>query len=904
MDALRPSKYVDMSQTRRFLGLDEEIAWETRGIPTRNMPGLKTLSDLDALIFVIKDYTTVVISVEEISLFNAANLEAVRFRFPRTFYFSENLEEKVLRKQHAERLKVLRAIVAPAATGSSTLTTVSFIPGEVDHVETSLLPVLRECWRKELSEFCATLHQNPNLRNLHISTKLSEGEGFNIDQLLNSSLEEISLPELREQGWRDLALGLATNRTLRVLTLIWDAEGMETFVQTRVSAEYEISDLTWSMCNRTLETLVIACPSEFDLQADSESLASMLLKVSCVSTFVFEYYPLEPAAKLTRLANCVRQALMDSRNVQALHLHIPFHAKDIGLILKPLLRGEDNSSPANTTLTSLVLVPDRWTKADLDAVGNMLRSNNTITQFGIRHLNPKKKLSVWNCLQHIRKSHIVEFLGRLCENSTLRTLSLRGWSVIDGKDVLNAVLGLLRIQKALDIDLIGTGLAAKNMLEHVDAQLQKNRASEVRHGSARCGSRAGSSAHHPSPSETRGSHHAMAQAHHHGSVYVTGGSSVTSASGSRSRLFTQETVISEHNEDSHPSPGLSTSTSLDKRHPDRPRERRSSPQPMYFAPFTYSQLVEATVKFQTSLGEGGFGVVYEGELPNGTKIAVKDLKLSNMSVADRERIQRSFEAEVQTLGLIHHVNLVRLLGYCTENDYHMLVYEFMANSSLDKWIFGDDPQRVLDWETRKRIAIGIARGLEYLHVGCSQAVIHLDVKPQNILLDDNLNPKLADFGIAKLLEMGEPLVTITLAQGTRAYMAPEIHQLGAVSSKTDVYSFGILLFEIIRGKRNGRELDDQDSKRFFPSWAREKFRRGRYLDAVHELKASLPLVPGFQIEEAKNLLCIAIACIHDDMDKRPDMKSVLLMLEGEKSVPSPPARIRDSISSNSHVRPR
>ena len=102
--------------------------------------------------------------------------------------------------------------------------------------------------------------------------------------------------------------------------------------------------------------------------------------------------------------------------------------------------------------------------------------------------------------------------------------------------------------------------------------------------------------------------------------------------------------------------------------------------------------------------------MYEGELPNGTKIAMKDLNLSNKSVSDRQRIQRSFAAEVKTLGLIHHVNLVRLLGYCTEDEHHMLVYEFMANSSLDKWIFGDDPQRVLDWVTRVRIAIRIARG--------------------------------------------------------------------------------------------------------------------------------------------------------------------------------------------------
>jgi hypothetical protein len=753
--ALRSNRHETMA--RHFLGSDGEIAWEIRGIATRKLVELTTLSDLDALIFKIKDYTTVVISVEEVSLFNSANQEAVRFRFPRKFFFSENLEEKAIRKQHSERLKVIRAVTAPAASGSSTLRTVSFIPGEVDHLEASLLPVLRECWRTELAEFCATLHQNPNLHNLHIATKLSEGEGFNVGQLLNSSLVEISLPELREQAWRDLALGLATNGSLRVLTLVWDAEGMEKFVQTRVSAEYD-SDVTWSMCNRTLETLVITCPSEFDVHSDSEFVASMLHKVSCVSTFVIEYYPPEPASKLTRFANHLRQALVDSPNVCALHLHIPFHAKETELILRPLIRGADHSPPANTTLTGLVLVPDRWTKADLDAVGNMLRNNNSITQFGIRHLNPKKKLPLWKCLQRIGEPEIVEFLGRLCENSILHTLSLRGWGVVDGKKVCSAVLGLLRIQKNLDIDLRGTGLASKNMLEPVEAQLHRNRGAEARHGSTWSGSQGGSS-HNPSPHETRGSHNGAAPPH----GYITSTSSVTSASASRSRLFTQETIISEHTEGSNP--GASTSTSLEN-HPDRPRRPRNIQQPMFFSSFTYSQVVDATEKFQTPLGEGGFGVVYEGALPNGTKIAVKDLRLSNLSASDQRRIQRSFEAEVQTLGLIHHINLVRLLGYCTENDHHMLLYEFMPNSSLDKWIFSDDVQRVLDWETRKRIAIGIARGLEYLHVGCSQAIVHLDVKPQNILLDANLNSKLADFGIAKLVDMEEPLVCSIFSNGS------------------------------------------------------------------------------------------------------------------------------------------
>ncbi|KAA8524010.1 hypothetical protein F0562_010559 [Nyssa sinensis] len=189
------------------------------------------------------------------------------------------------------------------------------------------------------------------------------------------------------------------------------------------------------------------------------------------------------------------------------------------------------------------------------------------------------------------------------------------------------------------------------------------------------------------------------------------------------------------------------------------------------------------------------GSVFEGTSENGTKVAVKRLDL------DVLQGREEFLAEVKTIGSVHHFNLVRLIGYCSERSNWLLVYEYMCNGSLDKWIFNQNQAQTLNWETRRQIIAGIAKGLEYLHMHCNSNMIHFDMKPQNILLDKEFNAKMSAFGLAKLIEMDQSHVS-TAVKGTPGYIAPELIHKGNVSVKVDVYSFGIVILEIICGKKN------------------------------------------------------------------------------------------------------
>ncbi|XP_031104402.1 LEAF RUST 10 DISEASE-RESISTANCE LOCUS RECEPTOR-LIKE PROTEIN KINASE-like 2.4 [Ipomoea triloba] len=211
----------------------------------------------------------------------------------------------------------------------------------------------------------------------------------------------------------------------------------------------------------------------------------------------------------------------------------------------------------------------------------------------------------------------------------------------------------------------------------------------------------------------------------------------------------------------------------------------------------------------------GYGFVYKGKLANGTFVAVKLLKELNGSGEE-------FINEVASISRTSHVNIVTLLGFCVEGDKRALLYEFMPNGSLESFIYDGKlrSDRQLEWLTLYKITIGIARGLEYLHRGCRTKILHFDIKPHNILLDEDFCPKISDFGLAKLHTTKESFVSITGARGTIGYVAPEVacRNFGAVSHKADVYSYGMMVLEIVSGRKNVEHDVDRNSEIYFPHW--------------------------------------------------------------------------------------
>uniref|UniRef100_J3KXU2 Receptor-like serine/threonine-protein kinase n=2 Tax=Oryza brachyantha TaxID=4533 RepID=J3KXU2_ORYBR len=290
--------------------------------------------------------------------------------------------------------------------------------------------------------------------------------------------------------------------------------------------------------------------------------------------------------------------------------------------------------------------------------------------------------------------------------------------------------------------------------------------------------------------------------------------------------------------------------------------------------YSYAQIKKATGNFSDKLGEGGFGSVFRGTLPGSTTaVAVKNLK--GLGYAEKQ-----FRAEVQTVGMIRHTNLVRLLGFCVKGNRKLLVYEYMPNGSLDAHIFSEKSS-LLSWQVRYWIALGIARGLAYLHEECKDCIIHCDIKPENILLDGEFHPKIADFGMAKLLGRGFN-AALTTIRGTRGYLAPEWIYGQPITKKADVYSFGIVLLEIISGRRSTVAMKF-GSHRYFPSYAAAQVNEGDVLCLLDSrLKGDA------NVEELDITCRVALWCIQDGESDRPSMGQVVRMLEGVVDTEIPP----------------
>lgn len=269
------------------------------------------------------------------------------------------------------------------------------------------------------------------------------------------------------------------------------------------------------------------------------------------------------------------------------------------------------------------------------------------------------------------------------------------------------------------------------------------------------------------------------------------------------------------------------------------------------------------------IGEGGYGIVYYGVLADNTRIAIKNL-LNNRGQAEKE-----FKVEVEAIGRVRHKNLVRLLGYCVEGAYRMLVYEYIDNGNLDQWLHGDVGEvSPLTWEIRVNVILGTAKGLAYLHEGLEPKVVHRDIKSSNILLDRQWNSKLSDFGLAKLLNSERSYVT-TRVMGTFGYVAPEYACTGMLNEKSDIYSFGILIMEIITG-RSPVDYSRPPGEVNLVDWLKTMVGNRKAEEVVD------PKLPERPSSKAlKRLILVALRCVDPDAQKRPKMGHVIHMLESE-----------------------
>ncbi|MQM22503.1 hypothetical protein Taro_055556 [Colocasia esculenta] len=298
--------------------------------------------------------------------------------------------------------------------------------------------------------------------------------------------------------------------------------------------------------------------------------------------------------------------------------------------------------------------------------------------------------------------------------------------------------------------------------------------------------------------------------------------------------------------------------------------------------FDLSTLRVATANFsdQNKLGQGGFGSVYKGLLPNGREIAVKRL------LAGSGQGVEELKNEVVLLAKLQHRNLVKLLGLCLEGEEKLLVYEYVINSSLDKFLFDPTRSQQLNWETRYKIIGGIARGLQYLHEDSQVKIIHRDLKASNVLLDGNMNSKISDFGLARLFDGDQTQACTTRVVGTYGYMAPEYAMRGRFSNKSDVFSFGVLVLEILTGQRNCTFSDSAGSTDLL-SYVWTHWTNGTVLETVD------PSLGGqYQRGELMRCVQIGLLCVQEAAADRPTMTTAVLMLSSYSvslQLPSKPA---------------
>ncbi|XP_057720559.1 rust resistance kinase Lr10-like isoform X1 [Arachis stenosperma] len=302
--------------------------------------------------------------------------------------------------------------------------------------------------------------------------------------------------------------------------------------------------------------------------------------------------------------------------------------------------------------------------------------------------------------------------------------------------------------------------------------------------------------------------------------------------------------------------------------------------------FTYKDIKRITNGFKESLGEGAHGAVFKGMLSKEILVAVKVLN-------DTQGDGKDFINEVGTMGKIHHVNVVRLLGFCADGFHRALVYDLFPNGSLQKFLAPpDNRDAFLGWVKLQRIALGVAKGLEYLHLGCDHRILHFDINPHNVLLDDHFTPKITDFGLAKLCPKNQSTVSMTAARGTLGYIAPEVfsRNFGNVSYKSDIYSFGMLLLEMVGGRKNTNVSGEEIFQVLYPEWIHNMLEgKDIHIDIDNEGDMKI----------AKKLAIVGLWCIQWNPVDRPSMKTVVQMLEREGDKLMVPPTPFDSTTSSS-----